>query len=578
MCRLAGARLSVNHSLYRARGEGEHAEAFTPDARVFLVFASVPLAAVPAFWPDSPRSRARAPAASAAVHETGLDLSAHEPRGRSPALTSSSLPAAAGSRTIRFRPIARAGAASTSCRNITYEILRRMLETAASGGDAAAKKIGDYYAACMDERADREPGSRRRSRRTSGASRRSAEVGGSAGAPRRPAHESASPHSSRFGARSRFQGRDDRDRHRRSGRARPARTATTTSATMRGRPTFAASTWSTSQTMLGLARRDAGARQPQRRRPSMRARDGAGQGRARQRVAAGSRQGLPSHDAGRAAGADAVLRLARVLPRRRRAAVHGDQRHRAGLLQGLRPAARGDARWTTSRPTFAGSSFAPTRPCCRRRSSTRTSASTANAAGHDRAAAALEAMRAVYRHAISAKRSARRSSRRLRRRTKGRHARDGPRRSSRRWSATSTTLPWMTDDTKKQALAKLHAIVEQDRLSGSRGATTAPCGSSAATPLGQRASGERVRVPAAPEQDRQAGRQERMEHDAADGQRVLQPAREQHQLPCRHPAAALLRRLGRCRGQFRRRRRRDRPRADPRLRRPGPAVRRARAT
>jgi len=32
-----------------------------------------------------------------------------------------------------------------------YEILRKVLEAAAAGGDPASKKIGDYYASCMDE-------------------------------------------------------------------------------------------------------------------------------------------------------------------------------------------------------------------------------------------------------------------------------------------------------------------------------------------------------------------------------------------------------------------------------------------
>ena len=34
-----------------------------------------------------------------------------------------------------------------------YEVLRRVLEAASTGGDAAARKIGDYYASCMDETA-----------------------------------------------------------------------------------------------------------------------------------------------------------------------------------------------------------------------------------------------------------------------------------------------------------------------------------------------------------------------------------------------------------------------------------------
>ena len=63
---------------------------------------------------------------------------------------------------------------------------------------------------------------------------------------------------------------------------------------------------------------------------------------------------------------------------------------------------------------------------------------------------------------------------------------------------------------------------------------------------------------------------------AADGQRVLRPVAQRHGVPGGHPAAAVL--LGRRvdRGEPRRHGRRRRPRADPRLRRSGRAVRRRR--
>ena len=83
-------------------------------------------------------------------------------------------------------------------------------------------------------------------------------------------------------------------------------------------------------------------------------------------------------------------------------------------------------------------------------------------------------------------------------------------------------------------------------------------------------------LPPAAGQDRQARRQDRVADDAADRQRVLQPAREQHQLPGRHPAAAVLHQGRRRRGELRRGRRGRRPRADARLRRPGPPLRRGR--
>ena len=86
-----------------------------------------------------------------------------------------------------------------------------------------------------------------------------------------------------------------------------------------------------------------------------------------------------------------------------------------------------------------------------------------------------------------------------------------------------------------------------------------------------------LRVGLSPQPAGQAGRQDRVGHDPADGQRLLQPRQERDRLPGRHPAAALLRSEGRHGGQLRRHRRRDRPRDQPRLRRPGPQVRRQRA-
>ena len=56
------------------------------------------------------------------------------------------------------------------------------------------------------------------------------------------------------------------------------------------------------------------------------------------------------------------------------------------------------------------------------------------------------------------------------------------------------------------------------------------------------------------------------------------PRPQQHQLPRRHPAAAVLSSRPRRGGELRRRRRGDRPRADARLRRSGPQVRRPTAT
>ena len=77
-----------------------------------------------------------------------------------------------------------------------------------------------------------------------------------------------------------------------------------------------------------------------------------------------------------------------------------------------------------------------------------------------------------------------------------------------------------------------------------------------------------------PRNHRQAGRPRPLGHDAADVERVLQPAAQRDRLPRRHPAAAGVRHGRGRRGELRRDRRRDRPRDQPRLRRPGRAVRR----
>ena len=85
--------------------------------------------------------------------------------------------------------------------------------------------------------------------------------------------------------------------------------------------------------------------------------------------------------------------------------------------------------------------------------------------------------------------------------------------------------------------------------------------------LRQRDARDAVRVGARSGQDRQAGRPQRVGHDAADRQRLLQPADERHQLPGRRAAAAAVRPEARRRAELRQHRLDDRPRADARLRR-----------
>jgi Peptidase family M13 len=138
-----------------------------------------------------------------------------------------------------------------------------------------------------------------------------------------------------------------------------------------------------------------------------------------------------------------------------------------------------------------------------------------------------------------------------------------------------STLTWMSEDTRKEALKKLHAvshkigypdkwrdysklrIVRGDALGNSQRANT----------FDFRRTIDRIGKRVDPR---------RMGDDAAHCECVLQPHAKQHQLPCRHPAAAVLLRRRRSRHQLRRRGRRGGPRVDPRLRRPGPQVRRER--
>ena len=137
-------------------------------------------------------------------------------------------------------------------------------------------------------------------------------------------------------------------------------------------------------------------------------------------------------------------------------------------------------------------------------------------------------------------------------------------------------LEWMSPETKVQAQAKLAKYTLEDRLSRSL-----------ARLLGARGQGRRSRrqrscasrqfqdaeIVGAP---RQAGRALALGLHAADGERVIQPHEQRDHVPRRHPAAAVLRRRCRRCDQLRRDRRGDRPRDQPRLRRPGPQVGRRR--
>ena len=160
------------------------------------------------------------------------------------------------------------------------------------------------------------------------------------------------------------------------------------------------------------------------------------------------------------------------------------------------------------------------------------------------AEAALEALRRRRPTAISARRSARStSSARSAPEGQGTHAADGrgDRGGARR--PTSRRSTWMSDETKKRGRSQAARRRQQDRLSRSL-ARLLDAAHRPRRRLRQLAAREHVRVPPPAGQDRQARRQDGVADDAADGERLLQPAREQHQLPGRHPAAAVLQQGG----------------------------------
>ena len=101
-------------------------------------------------------------------------------------------------------------------------------------------------------------------------------------------------------------------------------------------------------------------------------------------------------------------------------------------------------------------------------------------------------------------------------------------------------LAWMTPATKEQALVKLHAITNKIGYPDKwRDYSSVEIKRDDALGNDDRAAAFEMHRELA--EDRQAGGPQRVGHDAADGQRLLRSADEQHQLPGRHPAAALLR-------------------------------------
>ena len=157
--------------------------------------------------------------------------------------------------------------------------------------------------------------------------------------------------------------------------------------------------------------------------------------------------------------------------------------------------------------------------------------------------------------------------------SQGAHADPGRRTCSDALKTRIEGLDWMGDDTKAKALEKWAAFTPKigypDKWRDWSGLAT-----SRDSYVGNLMAAAEFNYKFEPGQDRPAGGQDRMGHEPADGERLLQPAGQRDRVPGRDPAAAVLRPQRRRRGELRRHRRGDRPRDDPRLRRPGQPLRR----
>ena len=93
--------------------------------------------------------------------------------------------------------------------------------------------------------------------------------------------------------------------------------------------------------------------------------------------------------------------------------------------------------------------------------------------------------------------------------------------------------------------AQAPTLRSEDRLPRQVARLLEPEGRTAASYVRERDGRDGVRVPPGPGEDRQARRPHRLGHDAADRQRYYNPLKNEIVFPGRHPAAAVLRRTGR---------------------------------
>ena len=308
------------------------------------------------------------------------------------------------------------------------ETLRTILDAAAAGSDPGSKKIGDYYASCMDETAinakgaaplepaaDEDRGAHERQRARA--------------ARRRAAHDRRQP-LLQLRRRSRLQGRVGRDGDRGPGRPGPAGPRLL----LQGRREIGGA----AEAVRRAHREDVGvARRPGRTGAAAAAqhgdedRDRAGEGGARRVSRRDPNKIYHKLSVAELQALTPAVSVAALLHRHRRAADLRAQRHRAGLLQGDGPGARLDAD-RRDQDLSALARGARVGACARRRrSSTRTSGSTARRSPARRSCGRAGSAACNTRTTIWAKRSARLRQGSLRPAGQGRHAEDGPRARSR---------------------------------------------------------------------------------------------------------------------------------------------------
>ena len=102
------------------------------------------------------------------------------------------------------------------------------------------------------------------------------------------------------------------------------------------------------------------------------------------------------------------------------------------------------------------------------------------------------------------------------------------------------TLDWMDEPTKAGSVEETRRLHSQDRLSRQMARLLAAQDRSRPV-RAQRRPRRYVRDGSAVEENRQTGRSQRMGHDAADGECLLQPEHERDRVPGGHSATALLR-------------------------------------